>query len=64
MAIRVRVLNGFSRLKNTTTKVQKKPVILTPAYVRRLNKQIAYNIRKSQADSQPDVYTLKKTIMR
>lgn len=64
MAIHIRVLNASSHLKNTTKKIQKKPVILTPAYVRRLNEQIAYNIRKNQVNSQPDAYTLKKTIMR
>ena len=62
MAIRVRVLNGH--LKNTPKKLQKEPVILTPAYVKRLNDQITYNILKNEANSQPDVFTLRKTIMR
>ena len=64
MAIRVRVLNTSSHLKNTPKKLQKEPAVLTPAYVNRLNDQIAYNIVKNQTNSQPDVFTLKKTIMR
>ncbi len=63
MAIRVRVLNGFRRLKNAPKKIQKEPVILTDAYVRELNEKISYNIVKNQVNSEPDVFTLKKTIM-
>ena len=64
MAIHVRILNASIHLKNTPKKLQKAPVILTPAYVKRLNDQIAYNILKNETNSQPDVLTLKKTIMR
>ncbi len=64
MAIHVPVLNDSNHLKNTHKKIQKEPVILTSDYVKRLNNQIAYNILKNQTNSQPDVLTLKKTIMR
>ena len=64
MTIHVRILNASSHLKTTPKKLQKEPVILTSAYVKRLNDQITYNILKNQTISQPDVFTLKKTIMR
>ena len=64
MAIRVRVLNASSHLKSTPKKLQKEPVLLTPTYVKRLNDQITYNLLKNQINSQPDVFTLKKTIIR
>ena len=64
MAIHVRVLNASGNLKKTQKKLQKESVILTPAYVKRLNDQITYNILKNQTNSQPDVLTLKKTIIR
>ena len=64
MAIRVRILNDSNHLKNTTKKIQKEPVILTPSYVRRLNEQITYNTLKNQTNSQPNILTLRKNIMR
>lgn len=62
MTIRVRVLNGYT--KSIPKTLKKEPVILTPEYVRRLNEQITYNILKNQINSQPDVFTLRKTIKR
>ena len=60
MEIKVRVLNGSSDRKEEETKP--KPTILTSAYVKRLNKQIEYNIQAREKNRTPDSFTLKRII--
>ena len=75
MAIKVRVLNlerektielKFSELKpQEPSKEERKPKILTPEYVRELNRGLAYRLRQIEATHpRTDDYVLKRTIMR
>ena len=59
MEIKVRVLNGSSDKKEEE---KPKSTILTSAYVKKLNKQIEYNIQAREKNKTPDFFTLKRII--
>ena len=61
MEIKVPVLNKSNQEKKEEKELSK-PVILTPDYVKKLNKQIEYNIRAREINTTPNSLTLKRNI--